>query len=185
MLGAGSLGRSSMVYSVLCVRFRSSVETNKATADTRCTEPPHGSSSTPCDRLGRAGSALYRIREWRSGEVSHSHLQKCWCCGSVFHVLCERPPGQHAGRAPSPKEESRVGGGALLLTSTSWVLSWLVVASAMRATTRRATTTSRPPPWVATCAQELFQCVCFVQVVWGRALLFGSQKEGSCLVFAL
>ena len=64
MLGAGSLGRSSRVCSVLCIRFRSSVETNKATADTRCTEPHHGASSTPCDRLGRdmleaLGSALY------------------------------------------------------------------------------------------------------------------------------
>ena len=71
--------------SILCMKFRSSVETNKATADTLCTESPHGASSMPCDRLGRdmledPGSALYRwllairIREWRSGEISH--LQK-------------------------------------------------------------------------------------------------------------
>ena len=65
VLGAGSLGKSSRVCSVLCVRFRSSVETNKATADTRCTEPPHGASSAPYDRLGRdmledPGFALYR-----------------------------------------------------------------------------------------------------------------------------
>ena len=50
VFGAGSLGKSSRVCSVLCVRFRSSVETNKATADTRPTEPLH---ETPCDRLGR------------------------------------------------------------------------------------------------------------------------------------
>ena len=65
-VGAGSLGKSSRVSIVLCVRFRSSIEKNKATADTRYTEPPHGvSSSTPCDRLSRdmledPGSALYR-----------------------------------------------------------------------------------------------------------------------------
>ena len=51
VFGTGSLGKSNRVCSVLCVRFRSSVETNKATADTRCTEPRHGISSTPCDRL--------------------------------------------------------------------------------------------------------------------------------------
>ena len=127
-MGAGSLGRSSRVCSVLCVRFRSSVETKKATADSRCTEPPHGASSTPCDRLSRAmledpGFALYRrLKGLGSGGPARSPTptyKKCWCCGSVFHVLCGRPPGQHAGRAPFPKEESRVGGGALLPASTS------------------------------------------------------------------
>ena len=48
-------------------------------------------------------SSAKRIREWRFGEVSHSHLQKCWCCDSVFCVLCERLPGPHAGRAPPPE----------------------------------------------------------------------------------
>ena len=53
--------------------------------------------------------------------------------------------GQHAGYAPSPREESRVGGGALLRSSTSWLHRGLcLVVSA-----RRATTTSRPPPCVA------------------------------------
>ena len=86
------------------------------------------------------GSVLYsRLKGLGSGgsaRFSISTYKKCWCCGSVFYVLCGRPPGQHAGHAPFPKEESRVGGGALLPTSTSWVV---VVVSA-----RRATTTSRP-----------------------------------------
>ena len=127
-MGAGSLGRSSRVCSVLCVRFRSSVETNKATADTRFTEPHHCVSSMPCDRLSidmleALGSALSRqLKGLGSGDPARAPTpiyKKCWCCGSVFCVLCGRPPGQHAGRAPSPKEESRVGGGALLPASTS------------------------------------------------------------------
>ena len=150
VFGNGSLGKSSRVCSVLCVRFRSSVETNTATADTRCTKPRHGVTSTPCDRLVRdmleaLGSALYRrlkglgsLDPARSPTITY---KKCWYCGSVFCVLCGRPPGQHAGRAPSPKEESRVGGGALLPRSTSW-LRLFISAS-------RATTTSRPPPLVA------------------------------------
>ena len=44
-------------------------------------------------------SPAKRIREWRSGEVSHSYLRK-------MLVLWLRLPC--VGRAPSPREESRV-----------------------------------------------------------------------------
>ena len=129
------------------VRFHS-VDTNKATTDTQCTEPHHGISGTPCDRLGRnmleaLGSALYRqLKGLGSGDLTRSPTptyKKRFCFGSIFCVLCGRPPRQHAGRAPFPRKKSRVGGGALL--PTSWLR--LVVSA------RRATTTSRPPAWVA------------------------------------
>ena len=103
----------------------------------------HGVSSTPCDRLGRdmledPGSVLYhRLKGLGSGGLL---LPLTKNVGVVICVLCERLPGQHAGRAPSPREESRDGGGALLPTSTSSVVAVFA---------RRATTTSRPPPWVA------------------------------------
>ena len=97
VLETGSLGKSSRVCSVLCVRFRSRVETNKATADTRCTEPRHGVSSTTCDRLGRdmleaLDSALCRrLKGLGSEDQARSPTptyKNCWCCGSVFHVFC-------------------------------------------------------------------------------------------------
>ena len=78
VLGAGSLGKSSRVCSVLCVRFRSSFETNKATADKRCTKPRQGVSSMLCDRLGRdmleaLGFALYRrLKRLGSGDQARS-----------------------------------------------------------------------------------------------------------------
>ena len=82
--------------------------------------------------VGRPGfcsiSPTKRIRAWRSGEVSHSHLQK-------MLVLCGRPPRQAAGRSSVPRDVSRDGGGALLPTSTPSV----VAVSA-----RRATSASRP-----------------------------------------
>ena len=102
--GAGSLGKSSRRCSVICVRFQSSVETNKSTADTRRTEQPRGVSRTPCNRLGRdmledPSSALYlRLKVLESGDPARSSTptyKKCWCCGSVFCVLWGRPPEQH------------------------------------------------------------------------------------------
>ena len=130
VLGAGSLGKSSRVCSVLCVRFRSNVETNKATADTRCTEPPHGALSTICDRLGRdmletPGSALYRrLKGLGSGDPARSPTptyKKCWCCGFVFCVS-----GQHAW--PRPLSEGREQGWWRVSASDVDVLtvSWTV-----------------------------------------------------------
>ena len=144
-VGAGSLGESSRVCSVLCVRFRSSVETSKPTADTRCTEPHHGASSTPCDRLGMdmleaLGSALYRrLKELGSGDPARSPTYKkmlvlwlrlpCVVWASACAARCPRP-------LPEGREQGRWRGSAPGVD----VLSCLVVASA-----RCATTTSRPP----------------------------------------
>ena len=150
MLGAGSLGKSSRVCSVLCVRFRSSVETNKATADTRCTEPPHGASSTPCDRLGRdmledLGSALYRrLKKLGSGGQARSptptykKMLVLW-----LRLPCVVWASARAARWPRHLPEAREQGRWRGSARDVDVLSRLVVVSA-----RRATTTSRPPPWV-------------------------------------